>query len=236
MTFERATRSRIAADHASARALRRSVQAIWNDPVRHGDGAGLAILIDAALTAVAYAVHWHRTRRHAQQEAAAEQALVHLQAAYAQVAEPVLVGLAHRSPGLQSKRRYAHHLQKAVPKHAERILHDRAWDALATVLAEAEAAGHNASALLDQAVRQRTLDDARSPSGSLKQAAEKAKGVFGRRPPSPRERWIRRCTTRHAPSNPPTGPRASAGAAPRAWNRCSRPTNGTGSSGASDTP
>ncbi|MCX5265891.1 hypothetical protein [Streptomyces sp. NBC_00199] len=42
VTFERASRSRIAADHAGARALRRSVQASWNDPARHGDGAGLA--------------------------------------------------------------------------------------------------------------------------------------------------------------------------------------------------
>ncbi|MFE0676998.1 mobilization protein [Streptomyces sp. NPDC058867] len=167
VTFERATRSRIAADHASARALRRSVQAIWNDSVRHGDGAGLAMLIDAALTAVAYAVHWHRVRQHAQQHAAAEQTLIHLQAAYAQVAEPVLAGLAIRTPGAQTKRRYAHHLLRAAPQHAERIVNDRAWDALATSLAEAEAAGHNVSNLLDQALSQRTLDDARSPARAL---------------------------------------------------------------------
>lgn len=167
VAFERATRSRIAADHASARVLRRSVQAIWNDPVRHGDGAGLAMLIDAALTAVAYAMHWHRARHHAQQQAAAEQALIHLQAAYAQVAEPVLASLAIRTPGAHTKRRYAHHVQQAAPQHAERILNDRAWDALATVLAEAEAAGHNPSSLLGQALSQRPLDDARSPARAL---------------------------------------------------------------------
>ena len=184
--FERATRSRIAADLDSTRVLRRSVQAIWKDPTRHGDGAGLAMLLDVALTAVAYAMHWHRTRQHAQQEAAAEQALVHLQVAYAQIAEPVLVGLASRASSPQTKRRFAHHLQQAAPEHAERILADPAWDALATVLAEAEAAGHNSAAVIDQALSQRTLDDAHSPARALT--------------------WrIRRLGERHAP-----GPQAEA--------------------------
>ena len=186
VAFERATRSRVAAEHSGARVLRRSVQAIWKDPARHGDGAGLAMLLDVALTAVAYAMHWHRTRQHAQQQAAAEQTLIHLQTAYAQIAGPVLAGLASRTPSPQTKRRYAHHLQRAVPEHAERILDDPAWDALATVLTEAEAAGHNATAILDQAVNQRTLDDTRSPARALT--------------------WrIRRLGERHAP-----GPRAQA--------------------------
>ncbi|WP_328502146.1 mobilization protein [Streptomyces sp. NBC_00457] len=196
MAFERATRSRVAADHSSARALRRSVQMIWNDPVRHGDGAGLAMLVDVALTAVAYAVHWHRTRRHAQQEAAAEHALVHLMTAHAQITEPILARLTARAPGAQTKHRYAYHLQQVVPEHAERILNDRAWDALTTVLAEAEAAGHNVSALLDQAVGQRTLEDARSPARALS--------------------WrIRRLGERHVP-----GPQAQAANA-----RAQRPTS-----------
>ncbi|MFJ4977506.1 mobilization protein [Streptomyces coeruleorubidus] len=184
--FERATRSRIAADLDSTRVLRRSVQAIWKDPTRHGDGAGLAMLLDVALTAVAYAMHWHRIRQHAQQEAAAEQALLHLQAAYAQAAKPVLAGLASRAPSPQTKRRFAHHLHESVPEHAERILADPAWDALATVLAEAEAAGHNAATILDQALSQRTLGDAHSPARALT--------------------WrIRRLGERHAP-----GPQAEA--------------------------
>jgi len=165
--FERATRSRVTADLASTRALRRSVQAIWRDRPQDRDGTGLAMLLDAALTAVAFAVHWHRAHQHAQQEAAAAQALVHLQIAYGQVAEPVLAGLAQRAPSDQTKRRFAHHLQEAVPEHAERILNDASWDALATVLAEAEAAGHNAATVLDQALGQRTLDDAHSPARAL---------------------------------------------------------------------
>ncbi|MFE1912332.1 relaxase/mobilization nuclease domain-containing protein [Streptomyces anandii] len=186
VAYERATRSRIAADHASARVLRRSVQAIWKNPAQHGDGAGLAMLLDVALTAVTYAMHWHRIRQHSQQQAAAEQTLIHLQAAYAQITEPVLAGLASRAPSPQTQRRYAHYLQQALPKHAERILADSAWVALATVLAEAEAAGHNPTTILDRALRQRTLDDARSPARALT--------------------WrIRRLGERHAP-----GPRAQA--------------------------
>ncbi|WP_405536011.1 mobilization protein [Streptomyces sp. NBC_00075] len=188
--FERATRSRITADLASTRALHRSVQVIWRDRPQERDGTGLAMLLDSVLTAVAFAVHWHRTRQHAQQEAAAAQALVHLQTVYGQVAEPVLAGLAQRTPSDQTKRRFAHHLQEAVPEHAERILNDVSWDALATVLAEAEAAGHNAATVLDQALGQRTLDDAHSPARALT--------------------WrIRRLGERHVPS-----PRAQAAAHP----------------------
>ncbi|MEV5850676.1 mobilization protein [Streptomyces sp. NPDC051985] len=164
--FERATRSRVAADHASARVLRRSVQAIWKEP-QQGDAATFATLLDVALTAVAYALHWHRTRRHAQQQAAAEQTLIHLQAAHAQITGPVLAGLASRAPSPGIKRRYAHHLKEAVPEHAERILDDPAWDALTTVLAEAEAAGHNPAAILHRAVSRRSLDDAHSPARAL---------------------------------------------------------------------
>ncbi|WP_149830115.1 relaxase/mobilization nuclease domain-containing protein [Streptomyces tailanensis] len=200
IAFERATRSRIAADHDSARALRRSVRAIWKDPVPHGDGAGLAMLLDVALTAVAYAMHWHRTRQHAQQQAAAEQTLIHLQAVYAQIAEPVLVGLASRAPGLQTKRRYAYHLQQALPEHAERILNDPAWDALSTVLAEAEAAGHNASTLLDRALSQRTLDDARSPARAL---TWRVRRLGERHAPGPR---AQAANARHVPERPAVRP------------------------------
>ncbi|RZB17459.1 mobilization protein [Streptomyces sp. F001] len=200
VAFERATRSRIAADDASACALRRSVQAIWKDPARHGDGAGLAMLLDVALTAVAYAMHWHRTRQHAQQQAAAEQTLIHLQAAYAQIAGPVLAGFASRAPGPQTKRRYAHHLQRAAPEHAERILDDPAWDALATVLAEAEAAGHNAATILDRAVSQRTLDDALSPARAL---TWRVRRLGERHAPGPR---AQAANARHVPEHPAVPP------------------------------
>ncbi|MEV2211101.1 mobilization protein [Streptomyces sp. NPDC050997] len=183
LAFERATRSRIVADLDSSRVLRRSVQTIWREKPADGDGSGFTMLLDTVLTAVAFAMHWHRTHQHAQQEAAAEQALVHLQTAYAQAAEPVVGRLAQRAPSLQMKQRFARHLQQAVPDHAERILGDPAWDALTTVLAEAEAAGHNANTLLDQALDQRTLDDAHSPARAL---TWRVRRLGERHAPSPR--------------------------------------------------
>ncbi|WNI30341.1 mobilization protein [Streptomyces sp. ITFR-6] len=204
--FERATRSRIAADLASTHALRRGIQTIWRDRPSDGDGSGIAMLLDTVLTAVVLAMHWHRTHQHAQQEAAAEQALVHLQVAYAQIAEPVLTGLAQRAPSPQMKHRYAHHLQQAVPEHAARILDDPAWDALTAVLAEAEAAGHNATTVLVQALGQRTLDDAHSPARAL---TWRIRRLGDRHAPSPRAQAARaRSTTQRAaaPVHPVAAP------------------------------
>ncbi|SHI08419.1 relaxase/mobilization nuclease domain-containing protein [Streptomyces sp. 3214.6] len=205
--FERATRSRIVADLDSARVLRRSVQAIWRDRPQDRDGAGLAMLLDAVLTAVAFAMHWHRTRQHAQQLAAAEQTLLHLQVAYAQVAKLALTDLARRSPDLQTKRRFAHHLQQAVPGHAERILNDPDWDALATVLAEAEAAGHNAATVLEQALGQRTLDDAHSPARAL---TWRIRRLGERHAPGPRAEVTRTRSVRQRPVPPVQSPPQSA--------------------------
>lgn len=212
VAFERATRSRIDADLAGTHALRRGIRTIWRDRPSDSDGSGIAMLLNTVLTAVVLAVHWHRTHQHAQQEAAAEQALVHLQVAYTQVAEPVLAGLAHRAPSCQMKHRYAHHLQQAVPEHAERILSDPAWDALTAVLAEAEAAGHNATTVLVQALNQRTLDDAHSPARAL---TWRIRRLGDRHAPGPRAQAARaRSTTHraappiHSASAPPPPPQA----------------------------
>ncbi|MDW4897721.1 mobilization protein [Streptomyces californicus] len=183
LAFERATRSRIAADLNSTRVLRRSVQAILRERPASRDGATFTMLVDTVLTAVVFAMHWHRTRQHAQQEAGAEQALVHLQIAYGQIAEPVLESLAQRAPSPQMQQRIARHVQQAAPDHAERILNDPAWDALTTVLAEAEAVGHNAATVLDQALGQRPLDDAHSPARAL---TWRVRRLGERHAPSPR--------------------------------------------------
>ncbi|MEU6060628.1 mobilization protein [Streptomyces sp. NPDC047097] len=201
--FERATRSRITADLHSTRVLRRSIQTILLTPATTRDGTGLAMLLDAVLIAVAFARHWHQTHQHAQQEAAAQQTLTHLQTAYAHIAAPVLDGLARRTPGIPTKERYARHLQQAVPEHADRILKDPAWDALATVLSDAETVGHNPATLLDQALGQRTLDDARNPARTLTWRIHR---LGQRHTPSPRaQAAIARSTTRRpgAPVHPP---------------------------------
>lgn len=183
IAFERATRSRITADLHSARVLRRSVQTIWRERPPDPDGAAFAILLDATLTAVAFALHWHRTHQHAQQEAATKQALLHVQSAYTRAADTALDHLAARTPQQQTKRRLAQHVTQAVPEHAGRILHDPAWDALATALAEAEATGHSATTLLDQALGQRSLENTRNPARVLTWRIHQ----LGARPaPSPR--------------------------------------------------
>ncbi|OEV13150.1 mobilization protein [Streptomyces nanshensis] len=190
--FERATRSRITAEHNSARVLRHSIKTILRDPAPTGDGAGIAMLIDAALIAVAYAMHWHRSHQHAQQQAAARQTLHHLQTAYAHIAQPVLQGFARRAPEPHIQRRYAYQLKQAVPAHADRILNDPAWNALTTALADAEVAGHDTTTLLDHALGQRTLDDAHNPAAALTWRIHR---LGHRHTPSPRAQAAKTRTT-----------------------------------------
>lgn len=54
-----------------------------------------------------------------------------------------------------------------MPDHAQQILNDPAWPALAAVLTEAENVGHDPEKLLQHAARQRTLDDTRSTASTL---------------------------------------------------------------------
>ncbi|WP_249040276.1 relaxase/mobilization nuclease domain-containing protein, partial [Streptomyces chryseus] len=165
-TFERATRSRIRAEHEHARALRGAIRAMRSQPAPR-DGALLAMFLDVAILAVIAAGRWHQLRQHDQQVIAARQALVHLQAAYDQAAAVPLATLAHRKPPAPAVERLVALVYEAVPTHAQQVLDDHAWPALATALADAEAAGHEPAALLKQAVDQRPLDDARSPARAL---------------------------------------------------------------------
>ncbi|WP_079165691.1 mobilization protein [Streptomyces sp. NRRL S-31] len=164
--FERATRSRVRAEHAHARALRGAVRAMRTQPSPR-DGALLAMFLDAAVLAVIAARRWHQLRQHDQQVIAAHQALVHLQSAYDQAAAVPLAVLAHRKPPTPTVERFVALVREAVAAHAEQVLDDHAWAALATALADAQAAGHKPATLLKQAVEQRTLDDTRSPARTL---------------------------------------------------------------------
>lgn len=164
--FERATRSRIHAEHHHARALRGAVKAMLREPSPK-DGALLAMFLDAALLAVIAAARWHDQRQHNQQTAAAHQTLLHLQAAYERTSSGHLLAAGQRRPPQKVAVRYALLIRQAAPAHAGQVLADPATDALTTALAAAETAGHDPGRLLQQAADERALDDARSPARTL---------------------------------------------------------------------
>ncbi|MFF4179882.1 relaxase/mobilization nuclease domain-containing protein [Streptomyces sp. NPDC001750] len=164
--FERATRSRIQAEHHHARALRGAARAMVREPAPK-DGAALAMFLDAAVLVVIAAARWHELRHHDQQVAAAQQALLRLQAAYEQAAAAPLAALTQQRPPQQTVVWHIRHLRQAVPAHAEQVIEDPAFDALTATLAKAEAAGHDPERLLQQAADQGALDDARHPARVL---------------------------------------------------------------------
>ncbi|WP_206507817.1 relaxase/mobilization nuclease domain-containing protein [Streptomyces chrestomyceticus] len=164
--FERATRSRIQAEHHHARALRSAVRAMLREPAPK-DGAALAMLLDTALLVALAATRWHQLRHHDQQATAAQQAHLHLQAAYDQAAAAPLAVFARRKPPAPTVELFASLVHETMPAHAQQILDDTGWEALATALADAGTAGHQPATLLRQAADQRALDDARSPARTL---------------------------------------------------------------------
>ncbi|MEU6183848.1 relaxase/mobilization nuclease domain-containing protein [Streptomyces coeruleorubidus] len=164
--FERATHSRIRAEHHHARALRGAVRTMVRQPAPK-DGAILAMLLDAAILVVIAAARWHQLRHHDQQVTAAHETLLHLQAAYDQAAAEPLAALAQRQPPQQAVEQQIRRLRQVVPEHAEQVIEDPAFAALTTALAEAEAAGHDPERLLQQVADQRALKDARRPARVL---------------------------------------------------------------------
>ncbi|WP_107484135.1 relaxase/mobilization nuclease domain-containing protein [Streptomyces sp. NRRL B-24572] len=166
--FERASRSRIRAQHQQAQATRRAVKAILREPAPK-DGVLLTVLLDAVLLAAVAAQHWHRTHGHNQQAEAARQAAEHLRATYqAAAAEPLAV-FHQRETQLPEwlRRQQAATVRRTLPEQAEQILAEPGWPALAATLAQAGAAGHNPAALLTEATAQRELDTATSVSEVL---------------------------------------------------------------------
>ncbi|MER5544424.1 relaxase/mobilization nuclease domain-containing protein [Streptomyces sp. NPDC002589] len=165
MAFNRARRSAIRADHQAATELRQAAKELAYAPTIPG---GLTIaLIFTALRLARAAAKWHEQRGHEQQAAAAEEAFRHLQESYRHAAEPVLADLARRAPRPQTVQRFEATVCQAVPDHADRILADAAWPALATTLARAESAGHNARHLLVEMAASRELDTAERPAEVL---------------------------------------------------------------------
>ncbi|MFI1097540.1 relaxase/mobilization nuclease domain-containing protein [Streptomyces sp. NPDC020917] len=142
LAFERASRSRIKADHHHARALRTAVRGIAHQPPV-GDGAGLAMFLDAAILAILAIRRWYAHRHLDQQVQATRATLTHLQAAYEHAAAAPLATLTQRHPAQRVADQHAQQLRQTIPAHADHVLSDSAWPALATALADAEATGHD---------------------------------------------------------------------------------------------
>lgn len=163
-TFARAQRSLIRAENQAAHILRRATRDIAHTATGP-DGSAFAALLAALVWATIIAVRWHEAKNHAHQAEAARQTLQHLHTAADHA--PVIDTLAARQPSDQASRTLAHDVRAAVPDHADRILTDPAWLALATVLADAEAGGHKPHQLLKEAAAQRELTSARQPARVL---------------------------------------------------------------------
>lgn len=164
--FARAQRSQVRAEDGAAHALRSAARDIVHTATGP-DGSALAALVAALVWATIVAGRWHEAKHHAHQAEAARQAVQHLQTAADHALAPTLAELTARPPRDQARRVLAGDIRAAVPDHAERILADPAWPALATVLADAEAHGHQPHQLLREAAAKRELTTARQPARVL---------------------------------------------------------------------
>ncbi|MFG2862290.1 relaxase/mobilization nuclease domain-containing protein [Streptomyces sioyaensis] len=170
--FERATRSHIRAERADNRAIRSAARGIiraGNALGKGEDGGATAMLLSTMVLVTIAAARWHSARGHAQQAAAAQQAAQHLRAAYrTAAATPMHVMRQHgrRLPD-PVRQRHAASLEATLPQHAEQVLSEPGWDALAATLDQAERAGHAPEVLLQQAITWRELDTADSVTDVL---------------------------------------------------------------------
>lgn len=199
--FARAQRSQIRAEDRAAHALRNAARDIAHTATGP-DGSALAALVAALVWAAIVAGRWHEAKGHAHQADAARQALQHLQSAADHALNPKLTDLAQRQPKEETRRTLASDVRATIPDHAERILTDTGWPALATVLADAEARGHKPHQLLKEAAAQRELATARRPARVLITRIQHT----GRNPIPNRRAAAARLRTTTAVPHPPLGP------------------------------
>ncbi|MFJ2215036.1 relaxase/mobilization nuclease domain-containing protein [Streptomyces sp. NPDC101062] len=197
VAFELAAHTRTRADHQNARALHGALKAMRYQPA---DGAAIALLLDVAILVVLAAQRRSALRHHDRQVAAARQTLIHLQAAYDQIAPTGLAQLAGRRPPEHVVYGYARLVREVLPSHAEQILTEPAWPALTAALASAEAAGHKPADVLQQALGHRSLDDAKSASEVLVWRIQR---LGGRHAPSRAARNARARSASTQPAPPP---------------------------------
>ncbi|MFI2263717.1 relaxase/mobilization nuclease domain-containing protein [Streptomyces tubercidicus] len=163
--FERATRSHIRAERADNRAIRSAAHGIiraGNALGRGEDGGATAMLLSTMVLVTIAAVRWHSARGHAQQAAAAQQAVQHLRAAYRTAATVPMNAMREQGRRLPApvRNRYADTVAATLPDQADHVLREPGWDALAATLDQAERAGHDPAALLKEAIEWRELDTA----------------------------------------------------------------------------
>ncbi|MFE1174260.1 relaxase/mobilization nuclease domain-containing protein [Streptomyces sp. NPDC058773] len=171
-SFERATRSHTRAEHADNRAIRSAARGIiraGNSLGKGEDGGATAMLLSTMVLVTIAAVRWHSARGHAQQAAAVQQAAQHLRAAYRSAAAAPMNAMREQGRHLPApvRQRYAGTLESTLPEQADRLLREPGWDALAATLDQAERAGHDPEALLQQAIERRELDTADSVTDVL---------------------------------------------------------------------
>ncbi|WP_411073638.1 relaxase/mobilization nuclease domain-containing protein [Streptomyces sp. cmx-4-7] len=164
--FERATRSHVRAERADTRALRSAARGIVQAGGALGrgeDGGTTAMLVSTLVLVTLAAARWHSARGHAQQAHASRQAAEHLRTAYRQAAATPMRVLHDQGRALPEAQRLTHEatLREALPEQGVRADGTPAKaDALVATLAQAEQAGHDPEALLQQAIDLRELDTA----------------------------------------------------------------------------
>jgi hypothetical protein len=164
-SFERATRSHVRAERADTRAIRSAARGIIQAGGALGrgeDGGTTAMLVSTLVLVALAAARWHSARGHAQQAEASRQTAEHLRAAYRQAATAPMQALRDHGRALPEaeRRTYETTIRAAVPDSGIRTDAETNTDALAATLAQAEQAGHNPKALLQEAIEMRELDTA----------------------------------------------------------------------------
>ncbi|MGW4812504.1 relaxase/mobilization nuclease domain-containing protein [Kitasatospora cineracea] len=174
--FERATRSHVRAENADIRALRSAARAIVHAGTALGrgeDGGATAMVLSTLVLLTLAAARWHSARGHAQQAAASRQAAEHLRAAYQQSAATPLRTMREKAQALPEPERRRHEatiraaLGEPDTRAGNQARTTERFDALAATLAEAEKAGHDPKAFLEEAADRRELASARDTDAVL---------------------------------------------------------------------
>ncbi|MDX3585577.1 relaxase/mobilization nuclease domain-containing protein [Streptomyces europaeiscabiei] len=164
-SFERATRSHVRAECADTRAIRSAARGIIQAGSALGrgeDGGTTAMLVSTLVLVALAAARWHSARGHAQQAEASRQTAEHLRAAYREAATAPMQALRDHGRALPEaeRRTYETTIRAVLPASGIRTDAETNTDALAATLAQAEQAGHDPKALLQEAIEMRELDTA----------------------------------------------------------------------------